>query len=85
MESSGKKALWYFLFRNSHKDFLRFHSQEGKLVYCFNMDTPMESLVQQQDPNECSLCMDFSKLSLKAEQFYNWYKYPSVPTAHAVR
>jgi hypothetical protein len=61
-----------------------FFRKEDDLVFCYDVDSLMNALAIEHDPQEWGLFIDNSQLSLKAMFLHNGKLHPSIPVGHAV-
>ena len=61
-----------------------FLRKEDDLVFCYDVDGLVNALGIKHDPQKWRLCIDSSKLSLKAVLLHNGNQHPPIPVGHAV-
>jgi len=83
MKSSREKCPSFFVPLSSSAVGAFFRKEDG-LVFCYDVDGLMNALGIKYDPQEWRLCIDSSKLSLKAVLLHNGNQHPSIPVEHVV-
>ena len=66
-----------------HEEFKDFFSLEDGVVFCNDVCSVTEILGCEYNPDQWSLFIESSKVSLKVVLLHNGNKFPSVPFAHA--
>ena len=66
-----------------HEEFKDFFFQEDGVVFCNDVCSVMEVLVQEYNPDQLRLLIGSSKMSLKVVLLHKKNRFPSVPLAHA--
>jgi hypothetical protein len=67
------------------QEFTSYFSQDGDLVYYYNIPALMQKFSVEYKVNEWQLLIDSSKRSLKAVLLHNGNNYTSLPIGHSVR
>ena len=66
-----------------YKEFKDFFSQEDGVWFCNDVCSTVEVLVREYNPDQWSLYIESSKVSLKVVLLYNGNRFPSAPLADA--
>ena len=69
-------------YRGRHEEFKDFFSQEDGVVFCNEVCSVMEVLGHECNPDQWSLFIESSKVSLKVVLLHNGNKFSSVPLAY---
>ena len=72
------------MYHKSHEDLVHFFQIERGLVACTDIDGLMQTLNINYNPLDWRLCIDSSKLSLKAFPLHSQNTLPSIPVGHSV-
>ena len=80
LEKNGRISL----FHSRHQQLVPFFRKEDDLVFCYDVDGPMNALGIKHDPQEWRLFIVCLQLSLKAVLLHNGNQHPSIPVGHAV-
>lgn len=78
------KEIQVCVFRDRHSKFKSFFSLEDGLVFCNNLSSQMDALLQEYKWEEWHLLIDLSKVSLKSVLLPNRNNFPSISIVHAV-
>ena len=72
------------VYRKRHEDLVHYFKMERDLVVCTDIDGLMQTLNINHNPLDWRLCIDSSKLSLKAFPLHNGSTLPYIPVGHSV-